>query len=182
MHFTDYSWRKGFPVGIGPCEDVNGAITYRIISDPYRKWVSIEQYKSGALDRVIYDSQLLDFRKLNPVDQVAWQKIPLRSTETETYCLIRNQDDRALVYETHYFQGDRCRECQIHSIHGVFIAVQKMSYTEFGDPYDGVTLYDSNNHPVMNKRYKTDKETGEFSELLEENWACDCDFTLFKQG
>lgn len=168
MHYNDYCWKKGFPVGI--TGNGKNEITYRIISDPYRKWVSIEQYKLGLFDKVIYDSHLLDFRHLNPANQATWQKIPVNQTETESYCLIRNQDDRALVFETHLFKGERCIECKIHSVHHILIAIQKMSYIELGDPFDGVTLYDNNNHPVMYKRYKTDKETGEFAELMEEQW------------
>jgi hypothetical protein len=167
-HYNDYCWKKGFPEGIG--KNGNNEITYRIISDPYWKWASIEQYKLGTFDKVIYDSHLLDFRHLNPANQATWQKITLGQTDSETRCLIRNQDDRALVYETHIFKGQHCIECRIHSIHHILVAVQKMSYSALGDPFDGVTLYDSNFHPVMYKLYKTDPDTGEFTELIKENW------------
>jgi hypothetical protein len=165
-HYTDYCWKKGVPLGIGPCEP--GEISYRIISDPYKKRISIEKYTRGSLDRVIYDSYLLDFRHLNPADQMAWRKIQLGNTEKEVRCLIHNQDDRAIVYETHYFEGERCKECHIYSVHGIFIGVQKMSYTALGDPFDGVALFDSNGHQVLLKHYKTDQETGQFTELIEE--------------
>lgn len=162
MHYKDYRWEKRLPIGLEKCEPEG--ITYRIISDPYKKWVSVEKYSQGTLDRVVYDSHLLDFRHLNPSEQAAWQKIALNTNR----CLIRNQDDRALVFETHYFQGERCTECHIHSIHGILVAIQRMSYTALGDPFDGVTLFDSNEHPVLLKLYKTDEETGQFTELIEE--------------
>ena len=162
MFYSDYIWKKGSPVGVNP--STNG-ITYRIISDPYRKWISLEQYNEGVFEKVIYDSQLLDFRKLSPADQLAWQKTTIR----ESCCLIRNQDDRALFFETYAFRENRCIECKIHSVHGILIGLQKMSYKAFGDPFDGVTLFDSNEHPVMKKCYKTD-DIGNFTTLLEENW------------
>ncbi len=121
MHYSDYYWDKGMPVGIGKGLEQS----YRIVHDPYYRWISIEHYLNGVYERTVYDSHLLNFRHINPVEQATWQKIPIKQSEAEVICLIRNQDDRALVLETHYFEGHRCRECHARSVHGILVSVQK---------------------------------------------------------
>ena len=147
-HYQDYKWEKGFPYGIKKVSEPVQGETYRILADPYRKWISIEKYMNGEFESVVYDSNLFDFRNLSEVNQTAWQKIPL----DDTTALIRNQDDRAIVYEHYLFEGDKCRECHVKSIHGVPLSTQKMYFKELGDDFNGVKLYDTNEHLVLVKK------------------------------
>lgn len=167
--FRDYFWKKGKPYGRELAEPGNG-IAYKIVTDAYGKRYSIEKYQNGKFDRVVYDSLLLDFRHLTPADQMAWQKEVLFEDETVAKCLLRNQEDRAILLETHCFDNQRCRSCQISSIHGLPLSLHRMYYQALHDPFDGVVLYDLENRPVMLKTYQTDLQTGEFSLLLSEEW------------
>lgn len=168
-HYDDYLWKDGIPYGVGKTQDKDRNITYKILMDPYRKHISIEQYGKGAFKKVIYDSQLLDFRKLKPAEQNAWQKETM-AENSEPISLIRNQDDRIVYMETYTFDNNLCRECRAHSPHGIPLSRQRMYYKELGDTFNGVILYDCNDHPVMSKTYEFDVETGEFTDLINENW------------
>lgn len=171
-HYRDYFWKEGAPCGISFLKNLSSydGISYQIISDPYRKRISIEEYRQQSFKQTIYDSALLDFRRLNPTDQTAWEKVPVEETEDHATCLIRNQDGRAIFFEEYRFAGTRCRSCRIKSVHGYPISTQKILYTSLGDPFNGVILYDMNQHLVMYKRYKIDEESGEFTQVIEENW------------
>lgn len=165
-HYLDYFWENGMPNGIYPVDNQRNENTFTIIMDPYRKRISVEKYKKEEFSSVVYDSSLLDFRKLKPVHQVAWQKIMVSKDQS----LIRDQDDRVVLFESYIFHDDLCRECRISSPHGLFLATQKMYYESLGDPFNGVILYDRQDYSVMLKRYETDKHSGMFTKLLEENW------------
>lgn len=172
LHFKDYYWKNGLPYGVGNVDNsfANENISYKIIMDPYRKHVSIEKYEFSNFKSLIYSSLLLDFRSLQPAFQTAWNKSVVEETNQKVICLIRNQDDRILFSETHFFEGGLCRECHVHSLHGALLSIHKMKYKKFGDTENSVTLYDSNNHTVMHKLYKEDEHSGEFTDLLSENW------------
>jgi len=166
--FRDYFWKDGSPVGVGPMDQQ--ATGYKIISDPYRKRISIEQFLSGKFEKVIYDSALFDFRHLKPAEQTAWHKQNIEESDSQVICLIRNQDDRTIIKEINKFHQGLCRECVAFSSHGIPISFQRMYYTSLNDPFNGVILFDANEHPVIVKKYNVDTSTGEFSELLEEIW------------
>lgn len=172
QHYIDYIWKHGLPYGIRPCppgEPIRG-MTYKIVSDPYHKRNSVEQYFDGNFKSVIYDSVLFDFRQIKQGEQLSWQKTQISETENTAVCHIRNQDDRLVLIEKYAFTNDRCRECRAFSPQGIPISVQKIYYAALNDPYNGTALFDINEHPVMQKKYKTDESSGEFSELLEEKW------------
>lgn len=158
--YQDYYWKGGVPFGF-----LGSQAGYKIVADPYRKWITIEQ---GV--KIVYDSRLIDFRKLHPSEQTGWEKTVLSETEEQAVSAIRNQDDRLVYLETAYFKKQRCHECHIHSPHGFLLSIHQMCYREEGAPFDGVVLYDANHHPVMIKKYLIDNRTGEFGELIEEIW------------
>jgi hypothetical protein len=169
-YYRDYCWIDAIPYGIDPLEEIATMDTYKIVMDPYRKRISIEKYSRGQFSTTIYDSYLLDFRHLKKPEQTSWQKLPIVEKPEQTICLIRDQDDRVLFLETHLFAKDLCRECRVSSPHSIPLSVHRMFYTELKDPFDGVILYDSNDHPVMMKRYEFDVGLRQFTTLLEEQW------------
>lgn len=173
QHYRDYVWKNGLPYGIQAYAEgeMPSGICYKIASDPYHKRVSIEQYTNSAFSNVIYDSALFDFRHLKLGEQLAWQKTSISETENTAVCHIRNQDDRLVLIEDYLFENGLCRECRALSPFGILLSVQKIHYKKFNDPFNGVTLYDSNHHAVMSKHYEFDEQTREFSQLLKEDWA-----------
>lgn len=181
-NYCDYVWREGKPFGINPLDDIanSSATTYRIVADPYYKRISIESYEGSHFKEVIYDSALFDFRHLKPAQQNAWSKEELERTPQKVVSLIRNQDDRALYIETCFFEGFLCRECQISSTHGVALSMHRMHYEALGDEFNGVIFYDNTRRPVMSKRYEIDPDTGEFGELLHEEWNPDKETINYK--
>lgn len=165
--YRDYIWKMGLPYGVEPVEGSEG---YKIVMDPYRKRVCIEHYTLKAIPDIIYDSALLDFRHLRQPEHAAWQKSVVSETKDQVVCLIRDQNDRLLFIETHAFTDNLCRSCRVTSPHGIELSRHQMFYTLLNDPFDGVILYDSHGHPVMCKRYTYDKESQQFTQLLEESW------------
>jgi len=168
-YYRDYVWKEGIPYGIDPLPE-NAEMSYKIAMDPYRKRISIEKYKKGNFSEIVYDSALLDFRHLKSAEQTAWQKVIYDEKPDQIISHIRNQDDRLVFIETYRFEKDFCKECFAKSPHNVPISHQKMYYTSLQDAFNGVVLFDNNNHPVMFKEYQVDEGTGEFTELLEEQW------------
>lgn len=181
-HFQDYYWKNGKPYG-KQIVDASAQVSYKIIVDPYYKRFSIEKYRSHIFDRIIYDSFLLDFRHLKPNEQIAWEKEELQSGDSSLRYLLRNQDDRAILTETHNFEQGHCRSCLISSIHGIPLSLHRLYYTALGDPFNGVALFDMENRPVMVKKYEIDPVTDEFTTVTEENWnmeTLDGNIALFK--
>ena len=174
-NFKDYFWKEGIPYGINPAEESEllSLRTYKIVMDPYRKHISIESYQNGKFSSIVYDSTLLDFRHLKLAAHPAWHKTIFNENENRASCLIRNQDDRLLFQETYTFHQNLCRECKVTSIHGIALSIQQMYYQAFGDHFNGVVLFDVNDHPVMLKQYEVDDKTGEFTTLLKEEWNMD---------
>jgi hypothetical protein len=172
-YYKDYIWKGGIPYGVREIkepEKVSNLTAYKILMDPYRKRISIEEYVQGRFSKIIYDSALLDFRNLKSEEHIAWQKSIVSETGDTIICMIRNQDDRIVFIEKYLFEKNLCRECHVSSPHGYPLSFHKMLYKKFGEPFDGVILYDCNEHPVMRKRYQFDEEAGEFTELIEESW------------
>lgn len=166
-YYKDYYWRDGIPRGIQAMEHPEGK-SYKIVMDPYRRRISLELYKDIRFTETIYDSALVNFRHLKPEEQAAWQKETIKENQDEVSCLIRNQDDRVIFLETHFFEGNQCKECHIFSPQGTLIGIQKIQRVSKGNAFNGVILFDANHYPVMFKRYEVDDE--EFTELLEESW------------
>jgi hypothetical protein len=168
-YHRDYVWKEGIPYGIEAVEPT-AAVAYKIAMDPYRKRIAIEKYAFGQFENIIYDSALLDFRHLKPAEQTAWQKVTLVDEDQRIVAAIYNQDDRLILIETYTFEKAFCRGCLSKSGHGIALSIQKMYYRTLGDAFDGVILFDVNEHPVMFKRYQIEKSSGEFGELIEELW------------
>lgn len=170
-HYLDYLWKDGKPYGKEHASDpASIKKTYKIVADPYYKRISIEEYQKGQFSQIIYDSAIFDFRHLRPNMQNAWHKSVINETPEGSVCHIRNQDDRLILIEEYRFMQQLCRECRTCSPQGIPISLQKIFYTSLGDPFNGVILYDSNEHPVIHKRYQFDSATQEFTDLLEESW------------
>jgi hypothetical protein len=167
--YQDYFWKEGIPYGIHPTT-LEDSESYTIAMDPYRKRISVEKYLQGEFNRVIYDSAFINFRKLQPMHQTAWQKSTIKKEKNREVCLIRDQDNRIVLIETYHFKDNFCLECQIESPHGFFLATQKMFFEELNDHFNGVILFDANHHPVMGKSYEIDKKTGLFTNVLTEEW------------
>lgn len=168
MLFLDYYWSQGVPKGRKPIAD-EVVDSYKIVDDPYHKRYSVERYHKGQFVEVVYDSALLDFRHLKPATQQGWQREERTRTENTIECLLRNQEDRVVFLEKHIFEGHLCRTCKVFSPHGLLCSTHQMHYTALGDSWDGVELWDRNQHMVMKKVYRP-AENGEFGELLEEHW------------
>jgi hypothetical protein len=164
-YFKNYVWKNGIPFGIQPLNhDLNGE-SYKIISDPYRKRISIEKYRDSAFEGIVYDSALVNFRHLRNPEHAAWQK-----SHEKGLHFIRDQDDRILFIEAYQFTNHLCRECHVHSPHGIALSCQKMFYKNMNDIFDGVVLYDINNHIVMFKLYEFDEKSKQFTTLIKEEW------------
>jgi hypothetical protein len=162
--YRDYTWQKGIPVGIGPLEET-ASHYYKILTEPYHRYYVVEEYQKGEFVSVPYDSQLFDFRLLQPASQVGWRK---ESVSEDVY-LIRNLEERIILREEYHYREKRCVSCQAYSPHGPLISTQKIFYKQFDDPFDGVVLYDSIGKPVLSKRYSLDS-AGEFAKVTEEQW------------
>jgi hypothetical protein len=169
-HFRTYYWKAGKPYGLDVVDPAQQNFSYKIIADPYYKRLSIEKFHYTQFEKTIYDSLLLDFRHLTLDDQVAWQREVVKEGENQSVCLLRNQDDRTILMETLFFENQLCRSCQTSSIHGVPLAVHRMYYQCLHDAFNGVVLYDLEEHPVMMKLYEIDPLTKEFTTLLKEEW------------
>lgn len=168
QHYRDYFWKNGRPRGKGVTQDLTGE-TFRIVSDPYFRWITVERYVDSRFERIVYDSQKLNFRKLDPNEQTAWQRVTIKESDAMAECLIRNHDDRVIYIEVHSFEKDVCRKCELHSPNRELLSRHEINYTALGDAFDGVTLYDATGRTVMEKRYAL-SEDGSFEELLSENW------------
>ncbi|MEC7839614.1 MAG: hypothetical protein VX777_06210 [Chlamydiota bacterium] len=171
-YYRDYYWKQGKPKGIDVLteEKISTCESYKIVVDPYFKRYTIEKYSKGIFSDICYDSALFDFRRLKPVDQNAWQKETVNESDNEIICLIRNQDDRVIVKERYIFENGLCRSCETIYPSGYLISTQRIYYKKLGDESNKVVLYDRLEHPILIKVYDADETTGEFSELLNEQW------------
>ena len=168
-YYRNYFWKDGIPYGIDAINketEINDS--YKIVMDPYRKRISIEKYTFGEFSKGVYDSALLNFRKLNLVEQLGWQKMLVKENQDSQECIIRDQDDRVLFIETYTFHKNYCKKCIATSPQGIVLSIQEMFYKILGDKENEVILYDSNRHPVLHKTYNADPVTGEFTTLIKE--------------
>ncbi len=167
MHafYRDYRWNKGVPEGVEKCDQG----MYRIVTDPYHKWYTVEKYRGSHLIEVVYDSHLLDFRQLKPFDQLGWRKEMMVETPNFVKDWIFNEDDRAIFIEESFFEKKHCRQCRILYPCGRLLSVHQLYYTDLHDPFNGVVLYDANNHPVMLRIYEG-YQNGEWINLKKETW------------
>lgn len=170
QHFADYYWKNGRPKGTTPlAKPQEHENSFKIIVDPYFKRFSIEKYVFGKFSAISYDSIFLDFRKLSPQEQLAWQRETISEENGKMTCLIRNIEDRIILIEELEFTNLLCKNCRIFSPHHVHLSTHRMYYKLLGDPFNGVSLHDSQGKPCMYKKYEAN-EQGEFGEVLEENW------------
>lgn len=180
-YFQDYYWKDGKPYGSQEANPSLAPFSYKIVVDPYYKRFSIEKYQYIHFDKVIYDSCLLDFRHLTLKDQMAWQREFLKEEKSSSLCLLRNQEDRAILIESLIFENQHCRICTTHSVHGIPLSTHRMYYRSLHDPFNGVILYDVEERPVMMKEYEADPITDEFTQLLSEEWNMQNPPALIKQ-
>lgn len=169
-HFQDYYWKGGKPYGSAIVDPSQIATSYKIIVDPYYKRFSVEKYRYVYFEKVIYDSLLLDFRHLTLKDQVAWEREIVQEEKDQSICLLRNQEDRIVLVETLTFEQNQCRSCLTSSVHGIPLSTHRMYYRLLQDPFDGVVLYDMEGRPIMMKTYEIDPLSGDFTNLLSEEW------------
>ena len=173
-HYQDYYWKNGRPEGRCfhkqrlSCADPLRR-SYVICTDPYHKRYSVELYHGTTLKRVVYDSLLLDFRRLKESEQQGWQRECICQELKTSHFWIRNQEDRAVLREKLDFEGPFCKRCRIFGPQGLLLATQTMHYTALNDGWNGTLLHDRNAHLVLAKHYRANAE-GVFEELLEERW------------
>lgn len=170
VYYRDYFWKEGIPVGKDPLEEPTGPC-YKIVTDPYRKRITVEKYVWGDFDLLEYDTLLLDFRTLKLENQHAWEKKMLEEEHEHATSLIRDQNDRVILMETYTFKNNRCVECRTYYPMGILVSLQKIFYKEFGDSFNGVTLHDAHGRQVVHKEYEIDPITKEFGVLLVEKWS-----------
>jgi hypothetical protein len=170
-YFTDYRWENGSPTGIEKA-DIGSApsVCYRIVSDTYQHRIVIEAYAEGSFSTVIYDSKLLDFRSLAAPAHPVWKKDLLKESDSEVVVLLRDENDIPVVIERNHFENGRILSCDMTTPQGTQISKQKFYYASSADPFNGLTLFDGNDRPVMQKNYAVD-EHDTFTDLLNVNWC-----------
>ncbi len=151
-----YRWERGKPIGEKLSES-----GFRILSDPYGKRFMIEEVAVGDFQRIIYDSLLFDFRKLQEREQVGWSKEWI----SDEQLLVRDRDHLPLFIETYQYEGDRPKSCQLSTPHGLLFANQEI----ISDPFHGVILKDLLGQVIMKKEYEVD-DNGEFTTLLKQEY------------
>lgn len=171
-YFLKYIWKNGIPYGITPLSesDIQTKTSFKLVADPYKKHITIEKYVQGNFDSIVFDSQLINFKKLKPEFQTVWSKEVIRESVDEMSCLIRDQDDRIIYIEEYQFTDNICRKCLIKSPLHIDLAYQAILLKKFGDPFNGVVLFDRELVPVMYKEYQVEEESCQFMELLKEEW------------
>lgn len=168
--YLDYYWSQGVPKGLHSLDKAE-AVCFKVITDPYRKRFTVEKYSGPQFHSVVYDSFLFDFRMLKKKEEMeAWTRESVSETRECQRNLIRNMEERILLVEEIGFIGQHCHSCRLLSPHGIWTGTQMISKKEEGHPFNGVTLYDTLNRPVLIKKYEVDSLSGEFTQLLEEEW------------
>ena len=152
MLYTDYVWKEGIPKGIAGPQP-----RYEIITDPYgKRYLILDQNH-----QLIYDSNVIDFRHLNPRHQQGWSRDALN----EDQFLVRDRDHFPLFIEHHFFKEGLPIECKFYSLSRVLIAVQKIHYVHLGEANNSVTLCDIEGKPILKKEYVVNDQL-EFTTLL----------------
>ena len=143
-YYHSYSWKNGLPVGNSKTQDpTKEKSSYAILSDPYRKRLSIEKYTYGKFDSVIYDSNLLDFRQLHPSIQERWLRETLDETPDTLTALVRDENHRAILIEEHDYKKSRCSFLSP-------LEKKLLGYQEILE--DCAILYDSEGMVVLEKK------------------------------
>ncbi len=149
--YKDYVWSKGVPIGKEalPENDVRKAEkSYRILQDAYAKWISIERYERGVFQYCVYDSRLLDFRKVfDSEGKDLWYREVLSSDEKghPERAAVFNENDQVLLIEQYQYEGEVQVAVHWLSSHGVLLAIQKIQHQK-GDVQS--SLFDAENHFV----------------------------------
>lgn len=178
-YFRNYYWKNGSPKGwqkVSNDELVSDETYYKIITDPYFKHISVEKYFGQTYDSTPYDSLLMDFRRLNEMQQLAWQRIILSESENEIVSLLKDQNDRVVYKEVHFIEKGLCRQCEVFTPQGFLVSCHKMHYEHLQDSFNGVTLFDRLSKPVIKKVYEIDESKTAYKDLIEETK----DFTPFQ--
>lgn len=166
--FVNYFWKNGIPHGKA-LANPSDPLTYKIVADPYFKHISIEEYLQGKFNRLIYNSQLLDFRTLRSEIPPSWSKF-----EENNHYIIRDHNDRVCWIENYTFFQNYCTECKVSSPHGILLSTHMIYYTALDQPFNGLVLLDAIGNKVMYKKYSL-SESGEFDTIIEESWTpADC--------
>jgi len=166
--YTKYYWKEGRPYGL-LTPGLYGK-SYRIVHDPYWRRCSIEEYEKEQFRRVIYDSLLLDFSRLKEEYQEGWNRERCLQKGGEELFLIRDQNERVILFESSLFEAGKCRETRLFSSQHTPLATQRICYTSLGDSFNGVVFYDLEKEVVMYKVYAYDEQREEFTKLLHEEW------------
>jgi hypothetical protein len=168
MHkaYKDYYWKNGKPQGQN-LADPEASTAFRVFVDPYFKRYTVEELFEGHFHRLIYDSALFDFRHLKRPENDKWRREPLSENEW----LLRDEIDRPILKEIYTFEKDLCRQTQILTPQDHPVALQKITYTHLGDPFNGVTLFDLAGKAVLRKTYTWEPSSRTFTTLLEECWS-----------
>ncbi len=172
LYYSDYYWDFGKPRGknSGEVQRNHKEIRYRIVQDPYFRRYTIEKYSPDTRPELVYDSALLDFRKVKKMEQTGWKKEILEENADTIFCLIRDQDDRIILEESYTFREGLCTGCEIFYPSGGLLSTQVIHYKALGDEDNVVILYDRLLRPVVKKIYAAHETTGEFTDLLHECW------------
>ncbi|MGK5595253.1 MAG: hypothetical protein ACSNEK_07850 [Parachlamydiaceae bacterium] len=166
-YYKTYQWKNGKPIGLNREERPSGLV-YKIVTDPYYKRISIEEYQEGCFSKTIYDSVLLDFRSLKQNNYLAWER---QWNSNQEQSLIRDENDRVVYLETYKFHEQRCLECHIFYPNKTLLSIQKIFYKGINSlSFNGVILFDAIMQPVMLKEYEINHENGEFGNLVKEEW------------
>lgn len=171
-HVADYFWQNGMPRPRRYIEQ-EAALSYKIVADPYNKHISIEKYLNGDFSAIIYDSAQLDFRHFSQQGHAAWERTLINENSEEARYLLRDHNDRIRFLEICLFDAGVCRQGVVRSPDGMLLCRHRICYMALGDPFDGVELYDKNDHIVMRKLYMPmgDDEKLTFGDMLSEDWA-----------
>jgi hypothetical protein len=150
--YNDYMWKEGRPYGLSKVTHPHvDEKYYRIVGDPYNKWISIEIYKGSVFKEILYDSRFLDFRKLKPSDQIGWRKEMIDAENAWIY----NEDDRLILKERSYNRQNLCCRIEIYSPYATLIGYYEMPEGPLGAL---TTLFDGNDHCVMTRSYDFKKK------------------------
>jgi hypothetical protein len=168
--FTNYYWEKGRPKGTGLAKKPEKNC-FRIITDAYFKRYIVERYDQGLYQETLYDSFLLDFRKLDSKNQLGWQKVCVFSTKEKEIHRLLDLEERTILVETSYFKEGLCLLTESHHPQGTLVCKNQLLYKQFGDNINGSMLLDRGGRVVALKEYKFCQERV-FTDLLYENWEC----------
>jgi hypothetical protein len=169
--FKNYYWSKGKPIGESPLSEKSEGEGFRIFSDPYRKWLTIERYWDLQFQEVVYDSRWIDFRKLKLQEHRAWRKEIVEETPEQSAFWIRNEEDRVIFKEVCHFEHQECTSCSVYTPNHFLLCTHQLYYRKKGCKINGIVLQDRCQKIVFYRIYR-DYQEGQFVDLLKEEWEC----------